>query len=309
MRSPSVATAEIEAVKAAANGEAPACLRRWPENPYRLVSLRDMLPFLAGDFVRASGIIGQIYAHVQYGVMPSDKSWGTLGGELGILGRSCEQLKLTNTLAQINRIKHNYRDGVSDVASFTRDIAEVHTRLIDELSTRMILIVSNPEYIRAFSPDSDPNVPTNIETEWSPVFASSAFPSAKYDVLKALKSYGFGRSTACVFHLMRVMELGLTALGTVFGVSLAHTNWAPAIEQIESKIREMHKDPNWKARPDCKEQKEFYSQAATYFGILKDAWRNYTMHRRGKYDEQEAADILTSVRAFMQKLTAGGLHE
>ena len=108
---------------------------------------------------------------------------------------------------------------------------------------------------------------------------------------------------------MRVLETGLTALGAIFGVSLAHTNWAPAIEQIESKIRDMHKDPMWKVLPDCKEQQEFYSQAASHFGILKDAWRNYTAHARGKYDEQEASDVMTGVRAFMQKLTAKGLRE
>jgi len=112
------------------------------------------------------------------------------------------------------------------------------------------------------------------------------------------------RNTACVFHLMRVLEIGLTALGDTFGVSLSHTNWAPAIEQIESKIREMHKDPSWRTMPDCKEQQEFYAQTASHFGILKDAWRNYTAHARGKYDEQEAFDILSNVRAFMKKLAA-----
>jgi hypothetical protein len=98
------------------------------------------------------------------------------------------------------------------------------------------------------------------------------------------------------------LEIGLTVLGKVFGVSLAHTNWGPAIDQIESKIRQMHVDPAWKALPDCKEQQEFYSQAASHLGIAKDAWRNHTAHVRGKYDEQEASDILTGVRAFMQKL-------
>ena len=71
----------------------------------------------------------------------------------------------------------------------------------------------------------------------------------------------------------------------------------------------MHKDPVWKTRPDFKDQQEFYAQAASGFGIIKDAWRNYTMHTRGKYDEQEAIDILVCVRAFRQKLTAKGLHE
>lgn len=101
---------------------------------------------------------------------------------------------------------------------------------------------------------------------------------------------------------MRVLEIGLATLGTVFGVSLSHTNWAPAIERIESKVREMHKDPTWKVQPDCKEQQEFYAQAASHFVILKDAWRNHTTHVRGKYTEDEAERIFETVKAFMQKL-------
>ena len=134
------------------------------------------------------------------------------------------------------------------------------------------------------------------------VAVTAAFPSATFEIKEAGNCYALSRNTACVFHLMRVLELGLIALGKVFAVSLAHTNWAPAIEQIESKIRDMHKDPIWKAKPDCKEQQEFYSQSASHFGVLKDAWRNYTAHARGKYDEQEALDILENVRGFMQKL-------
>jgi hypothetical protein len=59
---------------------------------------------------------------------------------------------------------------------------------------------------------------------------------------------------------------------------------------------------NWK------DQQEFFSQAASHFMILKDAWRNYTAHERGKFTEEEAETILINVRSFMQKL-ATQLHE
>jgi hypothetical protein len=131
---------------------------------------------------------------------------------------------------------------------------------------------------------------------------AKAFPSAVYDIAESGVCLSLARGTASVTHLMRVLEIGLTALGATFGVSLAHTNWAPAIEQIESSIRDMHKDPAWKTLPDRKEQQEFYAQAASHFGVLKDAWRNYTMHARGIYTEEMAEDILNNVRSFMQKL-------
>jgi len=131
---------------------------------------------------------------------------------------------------------------------------------------------------------------------------ADSFPSSASDANHAAFCLAASFSTAAVFHLMRVLEIGLSVLGGEFGVSLAHTNWAPAIEQIESKIRDMHKDPKWKALPDCKEQQEFYAQAASHFGILKDAWRNHAMHARGKYAQDEAELIFENVKAFMRKL-------
>lgn len=65
----------------------------------------------------------------------------------------------------------------------------------------------------------------------------------------------------------------------------------------------MNKDPVWKALPDCKEQQEFYAQAASHLGILKDAWRNYTMHLRGKFTQEEAEQVFNNVRGFMQKIS------
>ena len=124
---------------------------------------------------------------------------------------------------------------------FAQQLIEVQTRLNDELAARLFFSISptNPNTWMPFAPKSTSKPPTNIEEAWTPVFGS--FPSTKYDVLEALKSYALGRNTACVFHLMRVLELGLGALGTVFNVSLAHTNWAPAIDAIESHIRNMHR--------------------------------------------------------------------
>lgn len=130
-----------------------------------------------------------------------------------------------------------------------------------------------------------------------------AFPSSNFDISEASICMGCGRSTAAVFHLMRVLEIVLGVLGKLFGVTLAHKNWEPVIREIESRIREMHKDSAWKDLPDCKEQQEFFAQAMTYLAMVKDAWRNYTMHARGKYTESESALIYDNVRVFVQKLS------
>jgi hypothetical protein len=145
--------------------------------------------------------------------------------------------------------------------------------------------------------------PTSKEPHVFGEQVGKSFPSAAQDIFESGVCLALDRGSACVFHLMRVLEIGLTVLGDKFGVSLEHTNWGPAIEEIEKKVREMHKDPVWKALADCKDQQEFYAQAASHFGVLKDAWRNYTMHVRGFYTEEQAEMIFQSVKAFMQKLS------
>jgi hypothetical protein len=67
----------------------------------------------------------------------------------------------------------------------------------------------------------------------------------------------------------------------------------------------MHKDPTWKALPDCKEQQQFYAQAASFLGVVKGAWRNYTAHAHGVYTQEEAELMLLNVRSFMERFLSG----
>jgi hypothetical protein len=270
-----------------------------------------MLRFYAEDFCRAASLLGQVHSSLTVaGANPNTKSWASIAGLLGALEKHCEDLGLAATLAQIRRVKPTFVEGrIVDYLQLARDSLEIEIRINDELSSRLLLSVKpeNATFMFAFGPDWDVHKPSSLEAAWTPIFI--AFPGVKYDALEAFRCYGLERSTASVFHLMRVLELGLTALGAIFSVSLAHTNWAPAIEQIEGCVREMHKDPAWKIVPDVKAKQEFYAQAASHFGILKDAWRNYTAHARGRYTEQESEDIMNATRAFMRKIADGGISE
>lgn len=284
------------------------CLWRLPENPYRLMSLYEMSKKLeAGRFVLTANLLGQLSMQIRLGRVPSALNLLQINGRLDELENHCRDLGLAMTLMQIARTKQLLNASVDrlfhDAELMVQNVTELANRLNDELATQAVLIVDarRREMYEAFS-DRDTAIPNAIEEQWGPIFNS--FSSTKFDALEAFRSLAIGLSTASVFHLMRVLEIGLSYLGAVFGVSLAHTNWAPAIEEIEKNIRNMRQDPRWKALPDVKDLQEYYSQAASHFVILKDAWRNYTAHARGKYTEKEASDIFTAVGAFMQKLAA-----
>jgi hypothetical protein len=294
----------------------PVCLKPLHENPSRLVSLLDMLQVSADRYVEFGRAMQDwIYGPNLIAAPRQALDENTLErfrDMLTALLLHCQALNLSVT----EQLLQSTAKDLATVA-ITREIGaarlgELHRCFVSELKAKVFFHVPGEKakyyselLVELPGPLQKPKLPAPpFGTE-----APKAFPSIVYDAKEAGNCFALGRNTACVFHLMRVLEIGLTALGAVFSVSLAHTNWAPAIEQIESKIRDMHKDSLWKALPDYKEQQEFYAQAASHFAVLKDAWRNYTAHARGKYDDDEAESIFRNVRAFMEKLTARGLLE
>ena len=129
----------------------------------------------------------------------------------------------------------------------------------------------------------------------------AAFPSAQYDITEAGHCLALRRSTACVVHLMRALEVALASLATALGLSLKTENWNRILNDIEDAIRSRTRATHGQQWKDKDEP--FFTEAAAHFRLIKNAWRNHVMHGRDKYTEQEAEDIYRSVRPFMQHLS------
>jgi hypothetical protein len=289
----------------------------WIERPYELLSWWDMmLPFSSRQFFWTSYALQHIVTDCYIGSVavgdddpaflitkpldddarrnaikglePTQKFFAELGFHISAdtIGELIDLLKKPNPMQNIQWLLDEVRS--------TRKLCE------RELKHKAFFYV--PPESSVYFPNLD-----NLHVFGEEV--NEAFPGAAFDISESGTCLALGRASASVFHLMRVLEIGLAALGRVFGVSLEHTNWGPAIDQIESKIKRMHETEPWKSQPDRKKQQEFYAQAASHFGILKDAWRNYTMHARGFYTEEQARRIFQNTKSFMQNLSEGGLHE
>lgn len=124
------------------------------------------------------------------------------------------------------------------------------------------------------------------------------FPTASFDIEEGGKSLALGRPTACVFHMMRTMEVGLKALAKELKIPYA-PSWESYIKQIESNITAKHKSKSkkWKAI------EPFYRDVLGNLISIKISWRNPTMHIVRNYTPTEAEDVLRSVRTFMQRLS------
>ena len=107
---------------------------------------------------------------------------------------------------------------------------------------------------------------------------------------------------------MRVLQLGLYALANDLQVHNLQENWHNAIEQIEKAIKTFEQqgpgnNASVQDKATWRETGDFYSQVATHFMYIKNAWRNTVTHRTGqKYTEDEAQRIFENVKGFMQAL-------
>jgi len=130
----------------------------------------------------------------------------------------------------------------------------------------------------------------------------SRFHTANYDMNEAGKCLSFGRNTAAVFHLMRVLEVGLRALGKALNDpsldSKRNPNWETILRKCDQELQKPHKDrsPEWAA------DEPFFSTATVNLRAVKDAWRNPTMHVEQVYDDEQAREVWSSARAFMRHL-------
>lgn len=189
-----------------------------------------------------------------------------------------------------------YERLIKEVPSLSRGeigilLKELRTNLINDLCSAYCLIIPHQERERY--------------EQRQPPFGervASVFSDANPDIAAATRCLALGESTACVFHLMRVLELGLRHMATEVGLpdgAVTHENWKNVIDRIESEIRALEKLPK---SAEKVERVKSLSGAAVQFRYFKDAWRNHVSHAHARYDLNDAELIWGHVKAFMSQM-------
>jgi hypothetical protein len=165
-------------------------------------------------------------------------------------------------------------------------IDDLRGRLLDQLETTYCLLLSASE--RRLYESSEPPFGK----------AHSSFPSASEDMYEATKCLALGRSTACVMHLMRVVEAGLKCLAGTLQVP-EQADWGGYLRKIEEELDARIKKAG-KRTPD----EQFFAEAKAMINNVRLAWRNPTMHIATTYTPERANEILQAVRALMSHLAS-----
>lgn len=137
------------------------------------------------------------------------------------------------------------------------------------------------------------------------------FVDARLDLEAAVCCMCTGNSTACVFHLMRIMEVAVRLWARKLKIPLTqvahkHTGdqwrevqWNDLATSINAKVQAM--PVNTKARKDKSNEAK---NALILLNNVRDAWRNSTMHPASHYTVEEGWKALQSVSALLEPLAS-----
>jgi hypothetical protein len=134
------------------------------------------------------------------------------------------------------------------------------------------------------------------------------FSKFREDLTNAGTAYALGLNTACVFHLMRVMEHCVQRFGTRLKVPIVVQNetWANIMQLVNKAIEKLPGGPRAapaiKATPAQHSKRQQMALAAGYLNHVRIVWRNDTMHPKATYDEQQALDVLNGVKTFLASI-------
>ncbi|HLK64634.1 MAG TPA: hypothetical protein VKU19_14415 [Bryobacteraceae bacterium] len=150
------------------------------------------------------------------------------------------------------------------------------------------------------------------------------FITARYDSEETALCIVAGASTAAVFHMMRVTEIGVKQLGKHMGLSrvkevqhpkpggllkkpkirftpIENCVWEKIQDQLRLKIESRLK--GLRPGPSKDKKTSQYGSILADFQGFKIAWRNHVMHGRREFSEPEAFQVLGHVGRFMMSIS------
>ncbi len=268
-----------------------SCALSWGPKRYHLVTWWNMKPFPVTRLLH-------LFRNFEETMRSSDTNQKNMSKDeateleeaLKGLQRECESCHLLNSADMFVRMLAEVRVGwpFSDVWKL---LPEAMNRIEDECK-RHLLMQIEPDYGKYFS---NPQFFDPQDSAAKKV--SVQFSSAGEDIAEAGKCLACGRSTACVMHLSRVLEVGLTTLANEVGV-LRQNDWGGYLRGIDEELQRRFTTSGART-PD----EQFYAECYAMFDSVRRAWRNPTMHVEKTYTSERAEEILVAVRSFMRHLS------
>ncbi len=276
-------------------------------NDYQLLSIQDMLNLPIGKLLTAHANLSgfqQAIVGTNVDIWVTPDSYNDLKRHTASLLEACDGIGMTVTKAAVSELAAELSCAeLNSEGNFgfrgdscLRMRARLQSSMTcfeyeSALKTALVLAPNLAKYY-------DPSPPLFSEE------VHSQFPSAVYEIEEAAKCLAVGRSTAAVFHLMRVMEVGIRAVARCLSVpdpvKAVGKNWGMILKNIlAARTAKSSATPKTWA---CLDDEAYFDAVYATLDAVRNAWRNTTMHVENKYTAEEAEHILVAVRSFMMRL-------
>jgi hypothetical protein len=169
---------------------------------------------------------------------------------------------------------------------YTNDILDEVRRI-----TNSFLYVLSKRWFYALSPSAAEHyglVAAFGEEFWD------KFKGARDDLEHAGNCLALGEGTACVMHLMRMLEIVIRHLGNRLGLTFdLKDTWGGILRTYDSKIEDMPA-----ATQEEQRKKHQWSECRNYLWHVKRAHRDDSMHGERAYSPKEAKEVLDAIKDF-----------
>jgi hypothetical protein len=281
----------------------------WDARPFQTVSLLDVLYFYAAPFTQGTTELQRLLDHSRHESEKRGKDALITPEEIEFLRKAvawiddeCRRIQLHKPLDRLAHLRNQFLQINGTPLPEVKLTLEKMAWELDELRRAIVgelfetTFVHVPERMREYCDN-----PKLFDNE--SVLVSERFPKARAEIIEAGNCFAVCSYTACVFHLMRVLEYGLRALAKKVHVPFPSkydiVTWETLLKSIEDEVKKIIGTPKTSKR---NKDLEFYNGAVAQFRFFKDAWRNHVMHTRASYDIYEASRVMEHVRDFMRHL-------
>lgn len=253
-----------------------------------------MLEFAAADFHAISSTLTQLQAQRGLFLLTPDGN-KEFSEKMASLRQHAERLKMRSTLKQIGYLAQYIQEGGKAQSEIARMLEELQKRIQEDLEARVFLTVSLDKaefFAHDWLQDSD---------------IAKAFPmTALPEMLNAGRCYAYDEDTACMFHLMRVIDFGLRVVAKSLGISYDARNWMGIANEIQKNMEQKYATKT----VDWKKSEPLYAGILTDIQAISRGHRNPVLHElEKKYGERDAHYMIVVTEAFLSHLAQNGFTE
>jgi hypothetical protein len=275
----------------------------WDHGARRVWSLFAVLTFYASRFVSSTSLTALLSVYfdktvgafqAEGGDIPSKSFYAEIIRKLGDLHDQLEEMGLSLSVKAADRIVGRLEGGAR-LPEMAADMKELQSRIVDELDSVLLLRV-----------DAD-----RVEQYRAPLAGWEAVVdrfSCAFDIEEATKCFATERHTACVFHLMRVVESAVLELQIFLREKDLKAHFGSVIQKLETLVQKARYDD---VSTDLQSYLPFMREVLPQLHAVKDSWRNKVAHLDNRiiptetFTEELASGVYSATLLLMNKLATG----